>query len=107
MFKWIKGRQESGYSKLCLVYFWFFDAYLIKFKEGSSISPHVDEVSNKSHFRCNIIIKPAKEGGDFVCTRNILSLFNRIYIFRPDKERHEVTEVIKGNRIVFSFGIAI
>ncbi len=41
LFKWDKGRQNSGYWKMPLAYSkWLkFDFYLIKFPEGSEIKP--------------------------------------------------------------------
>ena len=104
---WIKGRQQSGYDKLKIISFLFFDMYLIRFSKGSEIKEHIDAVDNKRHFRCNIILKKAAQGGEFRCTQNLVNILNRVYIFRPDKETHSVTRIESGKRYVFSFGIAL
>ncbi len=80
-----------------------FDLYLLKFPEGCKITPHKDEVKKGKHYRVNIILKKAKEGGIFKCEKPIYES-NRIKIFRPDKNIHEVTEVKKGSRYLLSLG---
>lgn len=109
MFKFKPGRQGTGYE-ICRLYkvCWFnhfFDSYLIRFKESTYLPPHRDIVWDYDHFRMNIILKKPKWGGEFICDK-VWSWLDRVYIFRPDKEEHSVKEVIKGTRIVLSFGFA-
>ena len=80
-----------------------FDLYLLKFPEGCKIKAHRDEVKFGKHYRINVILKRAKEGGKFHCEKLIFDS-SRIKIFRPDENLHEVTEVKKGSRLLLSFG---
>lgn len=50
--RWVEGRQNKGYYKLCLYSFLFFDAYIIKMI-NSEINPHKDPVPNRNHYRYN------------------------------------------------------
>jgi hypothetical protein len=103
MFKWELGRQSSGYAKFKIFSFYKYDMYILKFPEGSVITPHVDIVDSRRHFRANIIIKHAKTGGTFKCLNTICN-FSRLKIFRPDMEMHSVSKIIKGTRYVLSIG---
>lgn len=102
---WVKGRQGTGYLKLKIFQLKFIDCYILKYPKGSNIPFHTDPVSEKRHYRFNFILKRAT-GGDFLCKGNIFK-FWRMIIFRPDLHEHAVTEVISGNRYVFSLGIAV
>lgn len=103
MFKWVEGRQKSGYDKICLVLGSFFDVHLLRFKVGAEIAPHVDTVTSGRHFRLNIIYRKANEGGLFKC-ENMIFETDRIKLFRPDIETHSVSEVKFGVRRVLSIG---
>jgi len=105
MFRWEKGRQESGYLKMLLLKsnIFKFDLYLIKFPQGSLIKPHTDIVQNEKHYRINIILKNAKEGGEFICSK-LMYNSKRIKIFRPDIEEHSVSKIKEGTRLVISLG---
>lgn len=106
VFRWQKGRQQTGYSKMLLLYSYFplpFDIYLLKYEQGAYIPPHTDLVSKGRHFRCNIILWNSSQGGEFIC-QNMLFSSSRIKIFRPDISEHSVTLVEKGRRYVLSIG---
>lgn len=106
MFKWIKGRRSGDYEKFPIIINKFiipFDIYLLKFPQGSSISPHVDEVDNFRHYRLNILLKKAESGGNFLCGKELIS-FQRIKLFRPDIHEHSVTKIERGTRYVLSIG---
>lgn len=107
LFHWISGRQEGGYDKLPLVAFdWLpIDAYVIRYREGSYIHPHTDSVTNKKHFRVNVIVKKAESGGEFVCPDAIINT-DRVKFFRPDIHEHSVTAIEQGTRYVLSIGWA-
>ncbi len=79
------------------------DCYILHYCKGASIPKHVDKVKGGKMYRLNIEIWKADKGGQFHCNC-IFSLFNRIFLFRPDIEEHYVTPVEKGNRWVFSVG---
>jgi len=80
-----------------------FDTYLLKFPEGSEITPHTDKVNSGKHYRLNLILKNAVEGGEFNCNDPIFET-KRIKLFRPDICEHRVSKVIKGNRYLLSIG---
>lgn len=104
--RWQRGRQAGGYDKMLLLTgLWPlpFDMYLIRYPEGSFISPHIDTVDSGRHFRLNIVLWQAQRGGDFVCKKPIFET-KRIKFFRPDVCEHSVTPVEKGRRYLFSIG---
>ena len=105
-FRWHGGRQKSGYEKMLLLQCPWplpFDVYMLRFREGAQIAPHTDPVSFGRHYRCNIVVKRAKAGGEFVCANPIFAT-RRIKVFRPDACEHSVTQVTAGTRYVLSIG---
>lgn len=102
---WQLGRQGTGYFKVKLFESRLLkcDAYLLKYPEGAYIPGHKDPVETGKHYRCNIFLKQAKDGGQFWADKKILD-WPRIQIFRPDINTHGVSKVIKGTRYVLSFG---
>jgi len=105
-FCWHKGRQETGYEKMRLLASKWplpFDVYVLRFKVGSEIPLHTDEVSHGEHHRLNIILKNAQEGGQFLCEKPIINA-HRIKYFRPDMAAHQVSKVVAGTRYVLSIG---
>ena len=105
-FRWQKGRQNTGYEKMLLATAKWplaFDVYLLRFFPGHEIASHKDEVQKGEHHRINIILKSAKEGGEFICKDSIYES-KWLKYFRPDVSEHQVTKIIKGNRYVFSLG---
>jgi len=106
LFCWQKGRQKTGYDKMLLGGLYWpikFDCYLLRFPEGSEVSLHTDKVETGNHYRLNIILRNANEGGEFICDSPIYQS-KRIKLFRPDVCAHSVTKVLKGCRYVFSIG---
>lgn len=104
--KWTKGRINSGYYKF-LVYMasWPipFDIYILKFPTGSDIRDHVDTVEEGNHYRLNITLKKADEGGVFKCGAFIFET-DRIKLFRPDIYQHHLTKITKGSQYMLSIG---
>jgi Rps23 Pro-64 3,4-dihydroxylase Tpa1-like proline 4-hydroxylase len=108
---WQLGRQNTGYKKLKIFQFLNMDCYILKYEEGDHIPFHTDPVPDRKHWRLNIILKRAEEGGEL--------LFNypdhffaqvqpeRIQLFRSDLVSHAVSEVKKGTRYVLTFGVAL
>lgn len=106
MLNWQKGRQEGGYDKLLIMMSAVipFDIWLLRFPEGSHIAQHVDPVEvGHNHYRLNIIVKPAKRGGEFRVTNAIIN-WRFLKLFRPDVSPHSVTQVDEGTRYVLSIG---
>lgn len=101
---WTKGRQNSTYNKKLLFQSERFDCWLLYYPKGSFIQEHIDEVDEgKNHYRLNIILIKAKQGGLFKSITTILNL-GRIILFRPDISPHRLTVVKKGYRVVLSIG---
>lgn len=102
---WEPGRIGTGYNKILLLQSGLlkFDIYLLYYPEGSEITPHVDIVCGKSHYRLNVMLKKAERGGEFVCENPIFRGF-RMNLFRPDSSVHSVTKVEKGYRVMLSIG---
>ena len=106
LFRWQKGRQNTGYAKMligCGLWPYPFDIYILKFSEGQEIPPHVDKVERGEHYRLNIILKAPTTGGEFVCSSPLYES-KRIKYFRPDMSEHSVGKVLKGSRYVLSIG---
>ncbi|MFK7964645.1 MAG: 2OG-Fe(II) oxygenase [Burkholderiaceae bacterium] len=104
--RWRGGRQESGYEKMLIginPFFVPFDCYLLRFREGAEIATHTDPVDGRRHYRVNVILSEADEGGVFVCA-NPIHESRRIKFFRPDRQAHSVTRVEAGTRYVLSIG---
>lgn len=107
MFKWESGRSGGGYEKLTLFdcrWPMRWDMHLLRLKEGSCVHAHRDPVPEGfNHWRCNIVLYKADEGGDFECEDALISLA-RLKVFRPDRNTHCVTEVRRGTRVCLSIG---
>lgn len=104
--RWKAGRQNPNYKKMFLLGNPFvlpFDVYLLKFGAGAEIQPHQDQVNSGRHYRFNLIIRHAKQGGEFMCPETIFES-RSIKIFRPDIYEHAVTKVVSGVRYVISIG---
>jgi len=106
LWRWVPGRQKSGYHKCLLARssrFFKFDLYLLRFPEGCEVPPHRDIIKAGKHYRLNIVLKQAKNGGEFLCSEPIYAS-KRIKLFRPDVCEHAVTRVNEGNRYLLSLG---
>ena len=101
--KWEEGRQGSGYFKCLLAQGLSWDFYLLRYPKGAFIAGHTDPVEGKEHHRVNLVLKKAKEGGQFWC-RGRRTKARRLVKFRPDIQVHGVNEVRSGTRWVLSFG---
>ena len=106
LFRWQKGRQNTGYDKMLVgggLWPYPFDVYILRFREGQEIPPHVDKVDRSEHYRLNIILKASESGGEFICRSPIFEN-RRIKYFRSDIAEHAVSRVLKGSRYVLSIG---
>jgi hypothetical protein len=105
-FRWQRGRQGTGYDKMLLATAPWpipFDCYLLHYPDGAEILPHTDPVTDRRHYRINIVLKSSPRGGDFICATPIFAS-KRIKVFRPDVCEHSVTRVEGGSRYVLSIG---
>ena len=113
LFRWVKGRQDTGYWILLLAWVpkrWWnpvpFDIHVVKYPTGAYVSPHLDKLqSGRRHYRLNILLtKPP--GGEFV-SESVIYRNSRVILFRPDLFTHSVTPVSSGTRYVLSFGCSL
>ncbi|MGN6111019.1 MAG: 2OG-Fe(II) oxygenase [Kofleriaceae bacterium] len=118
---WTPGRQGTGYEILqidraqpvvaralaCLgtPFEDFWDAYLIRYLDGSHIPPHVDPARpGLRHRRINALLVPASSGGELHIDGSRIELaVGDAVAFYPDVERHDVSPVV-GTRLLFSVG---
>ena len=106
MFKWEKGRLNTGYKKMKLFESktFKFDAYILFYPEGSRVPPHTDKVKGYIHNRLNIILKKPKKGGSFYCYHMNPGLSSKRIVRFISDNVHGVLKIEKGYRLVLSFG---
>lgn len=105
--KWQPGRQDTGYEKIVL--FWSkrlsCDIHLIRYRAGAYVDWHKDPAPiGWRHYRLNVFLKQARDGGRFVCQGEPILDWPRLQLFRPDIQAHKVTRVHRGTRYVLSVG---
>ena len=106
---WENGHQNGcTYKKLKI---WSFkigrfgsDCYLLKYEPKSILQSHVDEVDGK-HYRMNITLK-GKSSFGILRKKRWRRTKNRIVIFRPDLDIHNLVVYDKPT-LKLSLGIAI
>jgi hypothetical protein len=113
-FRWKDGRQGTGYKKFEILISKRFnlDLHILRYEAGSSIPYHYDRVgSDYEHHRVNIVVYPAKVGGEFrydkfnkFGQRNKVTHFGPLVYFRPDLIGHSVAYIESGTRYVLSIG---
>jgi hypothetical protein len=84
-----------------------FSINLVTYPINHSVMSHVDNVQEGRYYKLNFILVQPKVGGVFKCTKCIINLFNRVYLFRPDKYEHSVTKIESGKRVLLSFALNI
>ena len=105
---WTKGRQGTGYEKLCLLSLINFDVYLLRFPVGTSVPVHRDLVPGKEHHRLNIWLRRPL-GGQFWTsaapygTKKFFG-WKRCIRFRPDIQWHGMYQVIGNIGYMLSIG---
>lgn len=108
IFKWITGRQNTGYEKFTLIFSktLALDAYIIRIPMGVEVPTHTDTVTpNFSHHRVNITLRAARKGGlTYIEDNGKLIMAKWAYKFRPDIQPHRVTKVEEGELWILSFG---
>lgn len=106
---WEEGRQHTGYFKKLIRRSTFpigHDILLLKYPKGARIPWHLDPVEGKKHYRMNVELNSSFDGGNFETEHDVMFSMGPVNIFRPDKNKHRVTEVTDGTRYLFSVGVA-
>ncbi|MGH7241018.1 MAG: 2OG-Fe(II) oxygenase [Candidatus Saccharimonadales bacterium] len=126
--RWQTGRQGTGYQKLLLLEskLLHIDAWILKYGVGAHIPMHNDPIPGRKHWRVNVVLWEAQEGGGptmahvndgktnpnpiwwrpRIGRRWTLSKYVRVAVFRSDLCNHCVSKIEKGTRIVLSLGWA-
>lgn len=81
------------------------NVYLVRYSAGHEIVPHVDMVSEGRLYKLNFVLVKPRDGGEFICEKNIFNLFGRVILFRPDLYRHRVSKIERGRRWLLSFAL--
>lgn len=104
LFRWEGGRQAGGYEKMQLAKGPRFDLFMIRYRCGASVAPHVDPAPpGWRHFRANLMLRAPRRGGRLALDKAIYA-GRRLTIFRPDQNTHWVTTVEEGSRLMLSLG---
>lgn len=119
------GRQETGYEKAAVDQDLFqdlkkrslealgvpldtkHDCYLIRYPEGSCIPKHKDDAPfGLEHHRLNAMIQNCVWGGELWVDLELIKFrTSDAVVFRPDVLEHEVTEIMAGERLLWSVGV--
>lgn len=82
-----------------------FSINYVTYPINHSVMKHSDPVQKGRYYKLNFVLLQPKVGGVFECSNCIINLFNRIYLFRPDKYEHSVSKIISGKRVLLSFAL--
>ena len=105
-FKWVEGRQGSGYDKMPLfISRWLkCDFYLLKFPKGVSVPTHTDPVEKHyTHHRINLTLNGPYYVGSRMYVLGPCKRFWRFVYLRPDKYEHGLSAVSEDTYML-SFG---
>ncbi|AWB58016.1 hypothetical protein [Colwellia sp. Arc7-D] len=84
-----------------------FSINFVTYPTHHSVMKHSDPVQKGRYYKLNFVLVKAKVGGVFECSNCIINLFNRVYLFRPDKYEHSVSKIESGKRVLLSFALNI
>ena len=81
------------------------DAYLIRYRDGAYVPPHIDPAQHgRRHRRLNAMVVQAAGGGELRIGGALVALEpGDAVVFYPDQEVHEVAPVA-GTRLLLSVG---
>lgn len=88
-----------------LLHFRRLSVNLVTYPEGHGVLRHHDPMGSGSYYKLNVVLKKPKEGGVFETDRVIFSLFNRVFLFRPDLYDHSVSTIKRGKRVLLSIAL--
>lgn len=84
-----------------------FSINYVTYPTHHSVMKHSDPVQKGRYYKLNFVLVKAKVGGVFECSNCIVTLFHRVYLFRPDKYEHSVSKIESGKRVLLSFALNI
>jgi hypothetical protein len=111
MMRWEAERQNPGYEKMVLWVSkrWKFSICLIRINPGTSVKMRVDPApAGYEHHRLNITLKRSRVGmvlyEKVAGSNRFFIQEDRVLKFRPDVQRHLVTQVNGGRWWMLSIG---
>ena len=84
-----------------------FSINYVTYPTNHSVMKHCDPVQKGRYYKLNFVLIQPKVGGVFECSNCIMNLFDRVYLFRPDKYEHSVSRIQSGKRVLLSFALNI
>ena len=104
LWRWLPGRQGTGYRKMLLAQGRTWDLYVLDYPPGSGVPFHYDPVAGRRHYRLNVTL--FGDPGRFVRLlypwAPAVSWW-RFALFRPDVVFHAVAPADE-RRVVLSLG---
>lgn len=83
----------------------YLSIYLVHYRAGHRVLPHVDGVARGRLYKLNCVLVKPERGGEFHCERTIFNLRDRLVLFRPDLHEHAVSRIEAGSRWLLSFAV--
>ncbi|CAH1385501.1 2OG-Fe(II) oxygenase [Candidatus Nitrotoga sp. M5] len=84
-----------------------FSINFVTYPTNHSVMNHIDHVQHGRYYKLNFVLIKPQAGGVFKCSKCIVNLFNRVYLFRPDMYEHSVSKIDSGKRVLLSFALNI
>lgn len=103
-FAWVHVGQEISYRKFVLNVRWpitfQFQIFITRYGAGGLLEEHIDSThEDEKQFRLMVLLKRPKQGGELICEKFIINR-GRIKLFEPNRYKHQVTKVVRGERLV-------
>lgn len=84
-----------------------FSANLVTYPTNHKVMNHIDPVQQGRYYKLNFVLIQPKIGGVFTCTKCIINLWNRVYLFWPDRYEHRVSKIESGKRVLLTIALNI
>ncbi|MCU7555102.1 2OG-Fe(II) oxygenase [Alteromonas sp. ASW11-19] len=78
---------------------------LVTYPQGHKVLRHNDPMGSGRYYKLNVVLQKPEKGGVFHADKLIFSLFNRVFLFRPDLHSHSVTKIEQGQRKLLSVAL--
>ena len=102
MWRWLPGRQGTGYRKLLLVHGENLDIHVLDYPHLSHVPVHMDPIPGRRHIRANLLLTGARK----LYVDDAIFECGRLAIFRSDR-LHMVGLVTQGRSLVLSLGLSL
>ncbi len=78
---------------------------LVTYPQGHKVLRHHDPMGSGRYYKLNVVLQKPQRGGQFHADKLIFSVFNRVFLFRPDLYSHSVTRIEQGQRKLLSVAL--